>query len=76
VAEQHRFGARAEFSNVRVSRVIEHELDMERSAGPPRAPGARLRRLIGWLMPERRSAGNPARSIARELEEAFPSRDN
>jgi hypothetical protein len=34
-----------------------------------------LMRIRNWLMPSGRLVGPPMRSVARELEEAFPSRD-
>jgi hypothetical protein len=58
------------------SRIVEHELDMVRSA-ERRVPGVRpLTRILNWLMPSGRLVGPPMRSVARELEEAFPGRDN
>jgi hypothetical protein len=59
-----------------VDRVVEHELDMNRSVGRALSFSQRIGRLIRWLMPDGRLSRQPARSIARELEEAFPSRDN
>jgi hypothetical protein len=32
-----------------------------------------LRRLVDWLVPRTRAIGPPMRSVARELEEAFPA---
>ena len=58
------------------SLIVEHELDMVRSCG---ASGRRvvrtLTRIRNWLMPSGRLVGPPMRSVARELEEAFPGRD-
>jgi hypothetical protein len=53
-------------------RIVEHELDMVRSEERPAVIVGRLSRIISWLMPDRRSVGSPMRSVARELEEAFP----
>jgi hypothetical protein len=55
--------------------VVEPELDMNRQ--PSREPALWIRfwRLIQWLTPESGMVGPPMRSIARELEERFPSRD-
>jgi hypothetical protein len=57
------------------SRIVEHELDMVRSAERP-VPGVRpLTRILNWLMPPGRLIGPPMRSVARELEETYPGRD-
>jgi len=55
--------------------VVEPELDMNRQHR--REPTLLLRfwRLIHWLTPDSGMVGPPMRSIARELEERFPSRD-
>ena len=57
------------------SRIVEHDLDMVRSAEPRVAVSGRLSRILNWLMPADRTVGPPMRSVARELEEAFPARD-
>jgi len=57
------------------SRIVEHDLDMVRSAERPLAVTGRLTRILNWLMPAERTVGPPMRSVARELEEAFPARD-
>ena len=57
------------------SRIVEHDLDMVRSAERPVAVTGRLSRILNWLMPAERTVGPPMRSVARELEEAFPARD-
>jgi hypothetical protein len=57
------------------SRIVEHDLDMVRSAERPLAVTGRLSRILNWLMPAERTVGPPMRSVARELEEAFPARD-
>jgi len=48
---------------------------MVRSAERPIAGVPTLTRIRNWLMPSGRLVGPPMRSVARELEEAFPSRD-
>jgi hypothetical protein len=58
------------------SRVVEPELDMNRERR--RSPAAALARLfeaLRWLTPSGQAMGPPMRSVGRELEEAFPSRD-
>ncbi len=58
------------------SQIIEHELDMVRSAERPLAVVRPLMRILNWLMPSGRLVGPPMRSVARELEEAYPGRDS
>ena len=57
------------------SRIVEHDLDMVRSAERPIPVSGRLARILNWLMPAERTVGPPMRSVARELEESFPGRD-
>lgn len=49
---------------------------MVRSAERPVAGVWRLTRILNWLMPSGRLIGPPMRSVARELEEAYPGRDS
>lgn len=57
--------------------VVEHELDMNRQAyRRPAAALVRLREFIRWLTPQPGLVGPPRRSVAREIEERFPSCDN
>jgi hypothetical protein len=58
------------------ARVVEPELDMRRPAPRPSPVLDNISKLVRWLMPQTQATGAPMRSIARELEEAFPSRDN
>ncbi len=57
----------------RVGRVIEPELDMKREALRPAPRLFGLRQLLGWITPDRRALAAPMRSLAREMEERFPS---
>ncbi|MGH7925950.1 MAG: hypothetical protein ACREQH_15305 [Candidatus Binatus sp.] len=57
------------------SQIVEHELDMVRSAGRPPAGAHTLTRILNWLMPSGRLVGPPMRSVARELEETYPGRE-
>jgi hypothetical protein len=57
------------------AQIVEHDLDMVRSEERPAPVTGRLSRILNWLMPTDRSVGPPMRSVARELEEAFPARD-
>jgi len=56
--------------------VVEPELDMNRQSGREPALLLRFWRLIQWLTPESEKVGPPMRSIAREIEERFPSYDH
>jgi hypothetical protein len=57
------------------SKIVEHDLDMVRRVERPIPVSGRLSRILNWLMPADRTVGPPMRSVARELEEAFPARD-
>ncbi len=57
----------------RVVRVIEPELDMKREALRPAPRLLGFRQLLGWITPDRRALVPPMRSLAREMEERFPS---
>ena len=54
------------------SRIIEHELDMVRSA---EAGVPMITRIWNWLTPSGRPVSSPMRSVARELEENYPGRE-
>ena len=58
------------------SRIVEHELEMVRCAERAAAGVRPLTRILNWLMPSGRLVGPPMRSVARELEEAYPGCDN
>ena len=75
--EERRFSfAPARARSVRRSRIVESELDMARNEPAHSIVVSRIGRLLRWLMPDARAVGLPMRSVGRELEEAFPSRDN
>lgn len=57
------------------ARIVEHDLDMVRRSERPAPVSGRLSRILNWLMPTERTVGPPMRSVARELEEAYPARD-
>ena len=60
----------------RTFRVVETEIDMNRPA-PLKSPiKRRFSELMRWLMPQGLATASPMRSVGRELEEVFPSRDN
>jgi len=58
------------------SRIVEPELDMVRIAERPPVIADRLTRILNWLMPPGRAVRPPKRSVARELEETYPSREH
>jgi len=59
-----------------VARVVEHEIDMSRTRVRPSPVTENLVRLFRWLTPDSRAIVAPMRSLAREVEEAFPSLEN
>jgi hypothetical protein len=59
-----------------VQRVVEPELDMERRGRKQLGAVDTVRELVRKLVPAgQRAVRSPMRSIARELEEAWPSRE-
>lgn len=77
MAERSRLSLSARGSkSVGAERVVEPEMDMKRS-GPHEPPvTSRIADLVRWLSPaSARSTGSPMRSVAREIEELWPSRD-
>jgi hypothetical protein len=74
--ERRFFSAYARQSVASIDRVVDPEMDMKREGLRPAVISSRLSRVIRWLMPDSRQTVAPMRSLARELEEAFPSRDN
>ncbi|MGC1677010.1 MAG: hypothetical protein WA740_05710 [Candidatus Binataceae bacterium] len=69
------FASGATGANAR-GRIVEPELDMNRERRQPPTLISRISAIVRWLVPESHQVGPPMRSIARELEESFPSRDN
>jgi hypothetical protein len=57
------------------SRIVEPELDMVRSVERPVTGKRPFARILNWLMPPGRLVAPPMRSVARELEETYPSRE-
>jgi len=59
----------------KIARPVDAEIDMRR----PRPAASKLvsgvLRLLRWMLPESNAIAPPKRSIARELEEEFPSND-
>jgi hypothetical protein len=55
------------------ARIIDPELDMQRARLAKQVTFPQLRRLVEWLVPPSRGVGPPMRSVAREIEEAFPA---
>ncbi len=69
-------GFNAQGSSNQPSRVVEPELDMNRRGSRVPAGVFWLRGLLRALVPAGRLTGPPMRSVGRELEEAWPSRDH
>lgn len=65
-----------EFPPSRTARAADTDIDMRRPAPRPSTFALTISRLLRWIMPEGNSMGPPMRSVARELEEVFPSDDN
>jgi hypothetical protein len=73
--ERRIFSAQEHRALARNGQVIDPEMDMKREGTRPAPLASRLSRIMRWLMPESRQVTPPMRSVARELEEAFPSAD-
>jgi len=73
VAEWRRESAPAPLSDDARARIVDPELDMKRGRLTRPVTFPQLRRLVDWLVPRSRAIGPPMRSVARELEEAFPA---
>ncbi len=55
--------------------VVEPDMDMKRAKSQESAVTSRLVGLMRWLVPNGHPTGSPMRSVAREIEELWPSRD-
>ena len=76
MAEHRRFGFSAGMlGSAEAEQVVEHDMDMKRARPQDSAVTSRLGELMRWLIPSRRRTGSPMRSVAREIEELWPSRD-
>jgi hypothetical protein len=76
VAERRRFGISAGMlGSAGAEQVVEHDMDMKRAGSQESPVTARLFGLMRWLAPGERPTGSPMRSVAREIEELWPSRD-
>jgi hypothetical protein len=64
-----------EFSPTQMARAIDAEIDMRRPPPHRSAIAHNVSRLLRWMLPEGNSIGPPMRSVAREIEEIFPSDD-
>jgi hypothetical protein len=71
-----RLTRRFEFSSNKMAHAVDAEIDMPRSAPRPSTIARGISKVLRWLMPEGNSIGPPMRSVARELEEVFPSSDD
>ena len=75
MVERHRFNIPAGMLGHNGAQVVEHDMDMKRAGPQESAVRSRLCDLVRWLVPHGRSSGSPMRSVAREIEELWPSRD-
>jgi hypothetical protein len=75
VVERHRFNIPAGMLGHTGAQVVEHDMDMKRAGPQESAVTSRLFDLVRWLVRHGRSSGSPMRSVAREIEELWPSRD-
>jgi hypothetical protein len=76
VAERRRFSTSADMlGSAEGKQVVEHDMDMKRARSQEPAVTSRLSELMRWLVPNGRPTGSPMRSVAREIEELWPSRD-
>lgn len=59
-----------------VERVVEPEMDMKRCGPQEAAVSTRIADIVRWLTPASAlPTGSPMRSVAREIEELWPSRE-
>jgi hypothetical protein len=76
VVERRRFSISAGMLGpVGGQQVVEHDMDMKRAKPQESAVTSRLAGLLRWLVPNGCATGSPMRSVAREIEELWPSRD-
>jgi hypothetical protein len=76
VAERRHFSILAGVpGSAGAEQVVEHDMDMKRARSQESAVTSRLVELMRWLVPNGRPTGSPMRSVAREIEELWPSRD-
>lgn len=75
MVERHRFNTLAGMLGHDGAQVVEHDMDMKRAGPQESAVTSRLFDLVRWLVPHGRPTGSPMRSVAREIEELWPSRD-
>lgn len=65
-----------ESNSAGAGRVVEPEMDMKRCGPPQPAVSSRIADIVRWLTPAgARPTGSPMRSVAREIEELWPSRE-
>ena len=59
----------------KIARPTDAEIDMRRHRHAPSKISRGVARLLRWMLPEGDVIAPPRRSIAREIEEEFPSND-
>ena len=62
-----------DFTPYRTARALDADIDMNRPAPRRSTIVLNISRLLRWMMPEGKSIAPPMRSVAREIEEVFPS---
>ncbi|MFZ1121150.1 MAG: hypothetical protein WB999_05745 [Candidatus Binataceae bacterium] len=76
MAERRRFSISAGMlESAGAEQVVEHDMDMNRAGPQESVVTSRFFGLMRWLVPNGRPTGSPMRSVAREIEELWPSRD-
>lgn len=76
MAERRRFSISADMlESAGAEQVVEHDMDMKRARPQESAVTSRLVDLVRWLVPNGHPIASPMRSVAREIEELWPSRD-
>src|SRR5208283_1155662 len=70
---QWRSSRELEFSPNRMTRAVDADIDMRRLAPRRSIFAHNFSRLMRWMLPEGNTIGPPMRSVAREIEESFPS---
>ena len=72
---QWRSSKELRFTQNKIARAIDTEIDMHRPVPRRSLVVNNFSRLLRWMLPEGNSIGPPMRSVAREMEEIFPSED-
>lgn len=68
-----RSSGQLDFTPNHTARAVDADIDMKRPAPRRSTIVLNIARLLRWMMPEGKSIAPPMRSVAREIEEVFPS---